>query len=262
MASGDRGEAKPSALGQMFYLSPEFLRLRMETRDYRLHPVLGGISSTRWSAYERFERSHSLLVDRLRDQELASTAIRLVTRAQRSKLLPSPPARFPVDQVALKNGRLADTGFLAGSRAKNRLIGSRNDDLLMGNGGADLLIGGKGDDLLMGGGGADRFRFRRPDRRGESLSRDTVVDFDPSQGDRLEIRGVRDYVGMDGFSGQPGEVEAMVWMAGLHPDWEGEVHDWMIQGVTLAIDDDGDQRADGVIELPGLDVFQVDWLTF
>ena len=78
----------------------------------------------------------------------------------------------------------------------------------------------------------------------------------------MEIRGVRDYVGMDGFSGQPGEVEAMVWMAGLHPDWEGEVHDWMIQGVTLAIDDDGDQRADGVIELPGLDVFQVDWLTF
>ena len=82
MASGNRGEAEPSALGQLFYLSSEFLRLRMETRDYRLHPVLGGISSTRWSTYERFERRHSLLVDRLRDQDLASTAIRLMPRGR------------------------------------------------------------------------------------------------------------------------------------------------------------------------------------
>lgn len=262
MASGNRGEAEPSALGQLFYLSSEFLRLRMETRDYRLHPVLGGISSTRWSAYERFERRHSLLVDRLRDQELASTAIRLMSRGEGEKPLPSPPARYAVDHIAMKNVRLADAGFLVGSRVKNRLVGSRGDDVLMGNGGADLLIGGKGDDLLVGGGGADRFRFRRPDRRGESISRDTVVDFNPSQGDRLELRGGRHYVGMEGFSGEPGEVQAMVWMAGLLPGWEGELHDWMIQGVTLQIDDDGDRRADGVIELPGLDVFQGDWLTF
>ena len=56
-----------SALAQAFYASRFFRRLRLETRDYRLHPVLGGISSTRWHAYDRFTVKQSFLVDHLKD---------------------------------------------------------------------------------------------------------------------------------------------------------------------------------------------------
>ena len=54
----------------------------------------------------------------------------------------------------------------------------------------------------------------------------------------------------------------MVWMVDLLTDHQGEIHPWMIQGVTLAIDDDGDRRADAIIEIPGLSEFQSGWLKF
>ena len=65
---------------------------------------------------------------------------------------------------------------------------------------------------------------------------------------------------MEGFSGQPGEIQAMVWMADVLNDGEGSLETWRIQGVTLAIDDDGDQRVDGLIELPGLGEWRTDWM--
>lgn len=34
---------------------------------------------------------------------------------------------------------------------------------------------------------------------------------------------------------------------------------WMIQGVLLSIDDDGDRLADGLVEIPGLTSFEADW---
>ena len=253
-------EVVPSALGQAFYLSPEFSTLTVETRDYRLHPVLGGISSTRWNAYQRFERRQSCLVDRLANQPMAAAALQLVGKNGDGSGGLEASKSWAIQRVQSKKARLKEQGVLAGQRGRNRLIGSRGDDVLMGWGGRDVLIGGRGDDLLSGGAGTDVFRFRRGDRRGQQPDTDTIVDFNPEQGDRLRIGGIRRDVGMEGFSGQPGEIQAMVWMADVLNDGEGSLETWRIQGVTLAIDDDGDQRVDGWIELPGLGEWRMDWM--
>jgi len=253
-------EVVPSALGQAFYLSPEFSTLTVETRDYRLHPVLGGISSTRWNAYQRFERRQSCLVDQLANQPMAAAALQLVGKNGDGSGGLEAPKSWAIQRVQSKKARLKEQGVLAGQRGRNRLIGSRGDDVLMGWGGRDVLIGDRGDDLLSGGAGADVFRFRRGDRRGQQPDTDTIVDFNPEQGDRLKIGGIRRDVGMEGFSGQPGEIQAMVWMADVLNDGEGSLETWRIQGVTLAIDDDGDQRVDGWIELPGLGEWRMDWM--
>ena len=253
-------EVVPSALGQAFYLSPEFSTLTVETRDYRLHPVLGGISSTRWNAYQRFERRQSCLVDRLANQPMAAAALQLVGKNGDGSGGLEASKSWAIQRVQSKKARLKEQGVLAGQRGRNRLIGSRGHDVLMGWGGRDVLIGGRGDDLLSGGAGTDVFRFRRGDRRGQQPDTDTIVDFNPEQGDRLRIGGIRRDVGMEGFSGQPGEIQAMVWMADVLNDGEGSLETWRIQGVTLAIDDDGDQRVDGWIELPGLGEWRMDWM--
>ena len=141
---------------------------------------------------------------------------------------------------------MRDEGVLVGDRRANRLQASDAGGVLMGGGGNDLMIGGRGEDVLVGGKGADQFRFRRRDRRGEPRT-DTVIDFQPEQGDQIEINGASSFVGSAGFSGRAGEVQATI---------------WMIQGVTLAVDDDGDRQPDGLIELPGLGEFRQDWITF
>jgi hypothetical protein len=63
--------------------------------------------------------------------------------------------------------------------------GNGGANRLSGNAGSDRLIGRAGNDTLSGGAGADRFRC------GSGLSahsnRDTLIDFEPSQGDRIEL---------------------------------------------------------------------------
>ena len=134
----------PTALGQAFYLSPMFSRLRIETRDYRSHPVLGGVSSTRWAAYERFERRHASLAHQLKDQPVASPAIQLIGRRERVIPALSSPEVYGIKAVAARHGRLKKPGVIAGHRGRNRLAGSRGDDVLMGFAGRDVLIGGRG----------------------------------------------------------------------------------------------------------------------
>ena len=250
-----------SALAQAFYASRFFRRLRLETRDYRQHPVLGGISSTRWHAYDRFTAKQSFLVDQLKDRDPFDQVIGLTRDRQKDgeKLLT--PPQTEIRKVFAKTGKLNGEGLLAGDSRSNRLKGSGGDDVLMGEGGKDRLFGGRGSDLLIGGPGADRFKITKKDRRG-GLYQDTIVDFNPGHGDRLVIRGATQFVGMQPFSGQAGEVQSMVWMADLMPGYQGEIHPWMIQGVTLAIDDDGDRRADAIVEFPGLSEFQSGWLKF
>ena len=250
-----------SALAQAFYASRFFRRLRLETRDYRLHPVLGGISSTRWHAYDRFTVKQSFLVDQLKDLDPFDQVIGLTRDRQNDEEKLLAPDQTQIRQVFAKKGKLSVEGLLAGDSRSNRLKGSGGDDVLMGEGGKDRLSGGQGSDLLIGGAGADRFNIKRKDRRG-GLYQDTIVDFNPDEGDQLLIRGATQFVGMNEFSGRPGEVQSMVWMIDLSPDHQGTIHPWMIQGVTLAIDDDGDRRADGIIEIPGLSEFQSGWLRF
>ena len=258
----DSGLPRPSLLAQLFYLSRPFRRLAVETRDYRLHPGLAVISSSRWDACLRFFRGNSLLIDRLRGRELLPSVVKIGGSYSGERGL-NVPEIYEYEIVSSGVMKLREDGVLIGDRRRNRLKGSRADDVLMGEGGDDLIVGRGGDDVLVGGKGADRFRFRARDRHGD-WEADTIVDFQPEQGDRIEIGGATRFVGLIGFSGQPGEVQSMVWMADLdlNSGCQGKIHPWMIQGVTLAIDDDGDQRPDGLIELPGFVEFQQEWITF
>ena len=247
-----------SVLVQAFYVSPQFSRLQVETRDYRLHPVLGGISSTRWSAYERFEKRNSLLVDRLSDRQKVPIAIQLNPKPQES-FVDVLPGSFGLRVTNEKSARLRQRGLLSGDRRANQLTGSRRNDILLGRSGDDHLTGGSGDDLLSGGAGADRFLFRLAERD-RTIFTDTIVDFRPEQGDRIWIEGAHRFLGSQAFTGRPGEVQAITWMVDLFPSPEVNLQPWMIQGVVLSIDDDGDRKADGFIEIPGLTSFEADWL--
>jgi Ca2+-binding RTX toxin-like protein len=64
---------------------------------------------------------------------------------------------------------------LFGGEGNDNLVGGSGDDLLVGGPGNDRLYGNAGDDILQGGQGADYFDC------GDGL--DTVVDYNPSQGD-------------------------------------------------------------------------------
>ncbi|NHN78734.1 calcium-binding protein, partial [Azotobacter chroococcum] len=74
----------------------------------------------------------------------------------------------------------ADT--LTGSSGNDVLIGGQGNDTLIGSAGDDILIGGAGDDILTGGDGADTFVWRAGD-----TGNDVVTDFDPGEGDTLDL---------------------------------------------------------------------------
>lgn len=74
--------------------------------------------------------------------------------------------------------------ILSGGDGNDFLNGGRGNDTLVGGVGDDVLIGGVGADVLVGGPGADRFRYRSAS---EALG-DVLMDFDPQQGDRIEMR--------------------------------------------------------------------------
>ena len=61
-------------------------------------------------------------------------------------------------------------------------IGNSANNWITGGEGDDLLQGGLGEDTLEGGAGADKFYFVSPNE-----GRDLILDFDPTQGDRLQI---------------------------------------------------------------------------
>lgn len=83
----------------------------------------------------------------------------------------------------------ADNDRLAGLHGNDRLIGGSGDDRLAGGSGHDVLKGGQGNDTLIGGADADRFVFV------SDGSTDTVADFAPGSGDRLDLRKVSGVTG-------------------------------------------------------------------
>lgn len=78
------------------------------------------------------------------------------------------------------------TDTLLGNEGDDLLEGGAARDVLRGDEGNDTLIGGAGSDRLKGGEGADTFVFDIKDVG----SLDIISDFDISQGDRIEIRGL------------------------------------------------------------------------
>jgi hypothetical protein len=72
-----------------------------------------------------------------------------------------------------------------GNNLANTLTGNGAANRLNGGAAVDRLIGGGGNDTLTGGFGADIFRFDGP--LSSTANRDTITDFNPAQGDRIEL---------------------------------------------------------------------------
>lgn len=79
----------------------------------------------------------------------------------------------------------ADT--VTGGAGADVVRGGQGDDLLAGGGGNDQLFGDMGNDTLTGGAGADTFHFAA------GGGHDRVTDFNPAEGDRIQIDGGAHY---------------------------------------------------------------------
>jgi Ca2+-binding RTX toxin-like protein len=82
---------------------------------------------------------------------------------------------------------------IRGTGQDNVLMGGAGNDTLNGLGGDDILIGGPGNDDMTGGKGEDTFVWNRSDlgSPGNPAS-DVLNDFDPLEGDRLDLSSVLD----------------------------------------------------------------------
>jgi len=229
-----------SALSQVFHLSPQFRELRFETRDWRCHPLLGGISSTRWNAWTAFTESNPQLESHLAERPALPLLLQLVAKPG-TPLGPLPSLDAEVEAVVGSKARLPASGILSGDDRANRLVGGKGQDVLLGWGGDDLLISRGGGDILSGGEGADRFCFSlSPSSQAEGERPDTITDFQGMGADRLVIRGLTIYRGLQPFSGAAGEVR---FSPGL-----------------LEADQNGDGVADRQIRLPGVSEMRPEWL--
>ena len=152
----------------------------------------------------------------------------------------------------LGNDRLLGGGGnddCSGDGGTDDLNGGEGSDELRGGGGADTLTGGIGQDRLAGGLGADAFVFSSKLESTAGVTRDVIVDFSSSQGDRLnlvaidaneKLRGNQmfTWLGSRGFSGQAGQLRA--------------VTDSTAGGIVVQGDINGDRVADFEISLAGI----------
>lgn len=139
-------------------------------------------------------------------------------------------------------------------------LGGAGNDLVKGEGGADDLQGGTGNDKVLGGAGADRlsggtgadkFIFLRPADSGtQPETCDVIVDFSPTQGDRINLAALDADWGRSGnqdfhlvageFSGQAGELVQLQ----DGPD------------LLLLADCNGDSLADFALRLQGVTLLE------
>ena len=74
------------------------------------------------------------------------------------------------------------------------IYGGGGDDILIGGPADNILVGESGDDVLTGGAGADTFVFQPSDD--PSYYTDTILDFNPGQGDRIDLSAYRNITGV------------------------------------------------------------------
>ena len=75
------------------------------------------------------------------------------------------------------------SGLLSGGAGNDQLLTGAGSQVIDGGAGDDRLSGGAGADTLTGGVGADMFRYEA------GFGVDTITDFNPAAGDRIEVRG-------------------------------------------------------------------------
>lgn len=89
---------------------------------------------------------------------------------------------------------------LYGDSAGNGLTGGNGNDSVAAGDGNDAIYGGAGADRLWGQGGADRFLFKSAAESSGTLV-DTIFDFVPSSGDRIDVSAIDASVNTSGNQG-------------------------------------------------------------
>ncbi|MDX7718702.1 type I secretion C-terminal target domain-containing protein [Aeromonas caviae] len=89
------------------------------------------------------------------------------------------------------HGGLGDD-VLFGQAGDDLLYGEEGSDILYGGTGNDVLSGGLGNDILKGDGGADTFIWRKGDTEAGKVTKDYIVDFSKSEGDKLDLSDLLD----------------------------------------------------------------------
>lgn len=131
---------------------------------------------------------------------------------------------------------------LKGGTGSDQLDGRGGDDRLDGGPGNDSLAGGSGADTLTGGSGADVFVLAQlTESTPGILNRDVITDFNPSEGDRIDLAGI------DAVVFEPGN-QSFSFITGAFSTNPGQLkyEDGLLQG-----DIQGDGSADFEIELVG-----------
>lgn len=81
--------------------------------------------------------------------------------------------------------------LLTGDAQANYLFGDSGNDSLSGRGGRDHVHGAAGRDIMAGGGDLDTFFFLNLDDSGVgAATRDRITDFDPAEGDRIQLSDI------------------------------------------------------------------------
>lgn len=78
--------------------------------------------------------------------------------------------------------------MLLGGDGRDFIIGGEGSDTIYGGAGDDWLHGDLGADTIWGGGGADSFGFNYLTHSRADLGIDTIMDFEPWNGDTLQLR--------------------------------------------------------------------------
>ena len=146
---------------------------------------------------------------------------------------------------------LTGTADLAGTgnELANTLTGNAGNNHLDGGAGNDILDGDKGLDTLVGGLGADKFDFNAVTDSAVGALRDLVMDFDRSQGDKIDVSTIDAntlltgnqkfvFVADAAFSGTAGELRA--------------VAGGIAGGTLVQVDVNGDGVADMEVGLVGV----------
>ena len=113
------------------------------------------------------------------------------------------------------SGKSAING--TGNELNNSLFGNASANSFSGLAGDDLIFGGLGKDKLTGGAGKDIFDFNTSLEIGKGASRDAILDFTHSEGDKIDLSGIDansskggnqafGFIGSKAFSGKVGEL--------------------------------------------------------
>ena len=127
----------------------------------------------------------------------------------------------------------------------DQMLGGNGNDSLFGEAGDDIMVGGLGKDTLTGGLGKDSFSYSLTSESAAGAA-DRILDFNASQGDKLNLKAV------DADAGVAGD-QAFVFVSAFdgHAAQAVRAYDGVANLTTLSFDVNGDAVADMVIELNG-----------